>query len=81
MPIIRPISDLRNHADRISDRCHKWREPVFITKKRVKISIPFLTTSGCFGAPRPRIFWMLLTEPLGGSRFSRAAARWRTTRN
>ena len=32
MPIIRPISDLRNHADRISDICHKWREPVFITK-------------------------------------------------
>jgi prevent-host-death family protein len=32
MPIIRPISDLRNHADKISDICHKWREPVFITK-------------------------------------------------
>jgi prevent-host-death family protein len=32
MPIIRPISDLRNHADQISDIWHKWREPVFITK-------------------------------------------------
>ena len=32
MPIIRPISDLRNHADQISDVCHKWQEPVYITK-------------------------------------------------
>ncbi len=32
MPNIRPISDLRNHADRISELCHKYGEPVFITK-------------------------------------------------
>lgn len=32
MSIIRPISDLRNHADEISRICHKNGEPVFITK-------------------------------------------------
>ncbi|MBI5242697.1 MAG: type II toxin-antitoxin system Phd/YefM family antitoxin [Elusimicrobia bacterium] len=32
MPDIRPISDLRNHADEISELCHKCGEPVFITK-------------------------------------------------
>jgi len=32
MPIIRPISDLRNHTDQISRICHKEEEPVFITK-------------------------------------------------
>ena len=32
MSTIRPISDLRNHADSISDVCHKLAEPVFITK-------------------------------------------------
>ena len=32
MPIIKPISDLRNHADEISDLCHRENEPVFITK-------------------------------------------------
>jgi prevent-host-death family protein len=32
MSIIRPISDLRNHADQISDICHRQAEPVFITK-------------------------------------------------
>lgn len=32
MPTIRPISDLRNHADEISDLCHRLAEPVFITK-------------------------------------------------
>ncbi len=32
MPTIRPISDLRNHANEISDFCHREREPVFITK-------------------------------------------------
>jgi len=32
MATIRPISDLRNHADRISDICHSNAEPVFITK-------------------------------------------------
>ena len=32
MSIIRPISDLRNHADQISNVCHRQAEPVFITK-------------------------------------------------
>ena len=32
MPTIRPISDLRNKAKRISDLVHKSDEPVFITK-------------------------------------------------
>ncbi len=32
MPIIKPISDLRNHTDEISDLCHQEDEPVFITK-------------------------------------------------
>jgi PHD/YefM family antitoxin component YafN of YafNO toxin-antitoxin module len=32
MPLIRPISDLRNHANEISDLCHGADEPVFITK-------------------------------------------------
>ena len=32
MPTIRPISDLRNHADEISSLCHRHGEPVFITK-------------------------------------------------
>ncbi len=32
MPTIRPISDLRNHADEISRICHDSAEPVFITK-------------------------------------------------
>lgn len=32
MPIIRSISDLRNHANEISELCHKSGEPVFITK-------------------------------------------------
>ena len=32
MPDIRPISDLRNHADEISRLCHRQGEPVFITK-------------------------------------------------
>lgn len=32
MPKIRPISDLRNHADEISRICHASAEPVFITK-------------------------------------------------
>ena len=35
MPTIRPISDLRNHANEISDFCHREREPVFITKNGV----------------------------------------------
>lgn len=32
MPRIRAISDLRNHADKISELCHRYGEPVFITK-------------------------------------------------
>jgi len=31
MPLIRPITDLRN-TNEISDICHSRREPVFITK-------------------------------------------------
>ena len=32
MPNIRPISDLRNNANEISEYCRNEREPVFITK-------------------------------------------------
>jgi prevent-host-death family protein len=32
MPVIRPISDLRNKAREISDLVHKKDEPVFITR-------------------------------------------------
>ncbi len=32
MPIIRPISDLRNSANEISDLCRQTREPVYITR-------------------------------------------------
>ena len=32
MPNIRPISDLRNRANEISEFCRKEREPVYITK-------------------------------------------------
>ncbi len=32
MPIIRPISDLRNSANEISDYCRQTREPVYITR-------------------------------------------------
>jgi prevent-host-death family protein len=32
MPIIRPISDLRNKSSDIEDVCHETGEPVFITK-------------------------------------------------
>ncbi|HZK70421.1 MAG TPA: type II toxin-antitoxin system Phd/YefM family antitoxin [Clostridia bacterium] len=35
MPSIRPISDLRNNANEISEFCHKQREPVYITKNGV----------------------------------------------
>lgn len=35
MPIIRPISDLRNNANEISEYCHKERRPVYITKNGV----------------------------------------------
>ncbi len=32
MPIIKPLSDLRNKFNEISEICHKQGEPVFITK-------------------------------------------------
>jgi PHD/YefM family antitoxin component YafN of YafNO toxin-antitoxin module len=32
MPIIRKSADLRNAYTEISELCHKYREPVFITK-------------------------------------------------
>ena len=32
MPTIKPISDLRNNFNQISEICHKDGEPVFITK-------------------------------------------------
>jgi prevent-host-death family protein len=32
MPIIKPISDLRNNFNQISEICHKQQEPVFVTK-------------------------------------------------
>ncbi len=35
MPKIRPISDLRNNANEISEFCRNAREPVFITKNGV----------------------------------------------
>ena len=32
MPIIKPISDLRNNFAAISETCHREGEPVFITR-------------------------------------------------
>jgi len=32
MPLIRPISDLRNRAMEISELCHREDQPVFITR-------------------------------------------------
>jgi prevent-host-death family protein len=32
MPLIRPISDLRNRAHEISELCHTEEQPVFITR-------------------------------------------------
>ncbi len=32
MPIIKPVSDLRNNFNEISEICHKEGEPVFITR-------------------------------------------------
>ncbi|MGB4658531.1 MAG: hypothetical protein WBI07_05095 [Mobilitalea sp.] len=40
MPRIRPISNLRNNANEISEFCHNELEPVFITKNGV--TLPFL---------------------------------------
>ena len=33
MTLIRPISDLRNRANEISELCHSEDQPIFITKK------------------------------------------------
>ena len=33
MPLIKPISDLRNKANEISNLCHSENQPIFITKK------------------------------------------------
>ena len=35
MPRIRPISDLRNNANEISEFCREKGEPVFITKNGI----------------------------------------------
>lgn len=32
MPTIRPSADLRNNYNEISEFCHKYTEPVFITR-------------------------------------------------
>ena len=32
MPTIRPCADLRNNYNEISELCHEYSEPVFITK-------------------------------------------------
>ncbi|MBQ9981167.1 MAG: type II toxin-antitoxin system Phd/YefM family antitoxin [Oscillospiraceae bacterium] len=32
MPVIRPSADLRNNYNDISELCHDYSEPVFITK-------------------------------------------------
>ena len=32
MPTIRPSADLRNNYNEISELCHKYSEPVYITK-------------------------------------------------
>ncbi|MCL2443928.1 MAG: type II toxin-antitoxin system prevent-host-death family antitoxin [Treponema sp.] len=32
MPVIRKSADLRNNYGEISDFCHNYREPIFITK-------------------------------------------------
>ena len=32
MPVIRKSADLRNAYSEISEFCHKYREPIFITK-------------------------------------------------
>ena len=32
MPVIRPCADLRNNYNEISEFCHEYSEPIFITK-------------------------------------------------
>ena len=45
MPSIRPISDLRNSANEISDFCKQTREPVFITRNGAGNKSLFFTWS------------------------------------
>ena len=33
MPVIRPVSDLRNNFNEISELCHAENEPVFVTRQ------------------------------------------------
>jgi prevent-host-death family protein len=33
MPVIRPVSDLRNNFNEISELCHAGNEPVFVTRQ------------------------------------------------
>lgn len=33
MPVIRPVSDLRNNFNEISRLCHAHNEPVFVTRQ------------------------------------------------
>ncbi|MCP5048814.1 MAG: type II toxin-antitoxin system Phd/YefM family antitoxin [bacterium] len=33
MPVIRPVSDLRNNFNEISELCHAGDEPVFVTRQ------------------------------------------------
>ena len=33
MPIIRPVSDLRNNFNEISHICHEENEPIFVTRQ------------------------------------------------
>ena len=33
MPIIRPVSDLRNNFNEISELCHEENKPVFVTRQ------------------------------------------------
>ncbi len=35
MPVIKPISDLRNKANKISELAHESGEPIFITKNGI----------------------------------------------
>ena len=49
MPTIRPISDLRNNANEISDFCRKTHEPVYITRNGsgdMVVIISLLTSRG-----------------------------------
>ena len=32
MPVIKPLSDLRRHANRLSQLCHDLGEPIFLTR-------------------------------------------------